>query len=74
MNVIAEIENLSSTEIKYCKVTFTWHDSQGKLINSQVGVGKNIKANSTGIADSYFNKIPKGQGATCKATIGEVLF
>lgn len=74
VNVIAEIENLNSKEIKFCEVTFTWHDSQGKLINSQGGVGKNIKPNSTGIADSYFTGIPKGQGATCKATIGEILF
>jgi nitrogen fixation-related uncharacterized protein len=74
VNVIAEVENLTSKEIKFCEVTFTWYNKEGKLIDSAVGMGKNIKPNSTGIVDRYFDGIPKGQGATCKATIGEVSF
>jgi hypothetical protein len=74
VNVIAEIENLTSKEIKLCEVIFTWYDKQGKLIDSAIGIGKNLKPNSTGIVDSYFDEIPKGEGATCKATFGELAF
>lgn len=74
VNVIAEIQNLTSKEIKFCEVTFTWHDKEGKLIDSAIGMGKNIKPNSTGIVDRYFDGIPKGEGATCKAAITDVTF
>lgn len=74
VNVIAEIQNLTSKEIKFCEVTFTWYSREGKLLDSAVGMGKNIKPNSTGIVDRYFDGIPKGQGATCKATITDVTF
>ena len=74
INVIAGVENLTSKEIKFCKVTFTWKNKEGKLIDSAVGMGKNIKPNSTGFVDRYFDGIPKGEGAICKATIEEISF
>ena len=71
-NVIAEIQNLTSKEIKFCEVTFTWYGQDGKLIDSAKGMGKNIKSSSTGIVDRYFDGIP--EGATCKAEITDVDF
>lgn len=74
VNVIAEIQNLNSKEIKFCEVTFTWYDRDGKLLDSSIGMGKNIMPKSIGIVDRYFEGIPKGEGATCTAVITDVVY
>ena len=44
----------------------------GNLITSQKGNTKDIQPHSTGIADSYFDEMPKG--ATYSAKVNEVIF
>ena len=71
-NVVAVIENKSNKKVTFVSVEFTWYDKEGNLITSQKGNTKNINPNSTGIADSYFDEMPKG--ATYKARINKVDF
>lgn len=71
-NVVAEVENKSTKKVSFVSVEFTWYDKNGKLITSQKGNTKDINPNSTGIADSYFDEMPKG--STYKARINQVIF
>jgi len=71
-NVVAEIENKSNKKVTFVSVEFTWYDKNGNLITSQKGNTKDINPNSTGIADSYFDEMPKG--STYKAKINQVMF
>lgn len=71
-NVVAEIENNSDKKVTFVSVEFTWKDKNGKLITSQKGNTKDIQPHSTGIADSYFDEMPKG--ATYSAKVNEVIF
>jgi uncharacterized protein YcfL len=71
-NVVAEIENKSNKKVTFVSVEFTWYDKKGNLITSQKGNTKDINPNSTGLADSYFDEMPKG--ATYKARINQVIF